>query len=505
MTDQNELFLLQQKLILKEKEIELQEGLPFLHGWKWYKWARDFYESTNRQNFLTAANQASKSSTQIRKCINWATDQSLWPELWSQKPNQFWYFYPSMSVADIEFEKKWKQFLPQGKFKDDPVYGWTSSKKDKHIHQIDFKSGVTVYFKSYKQNETDLQTGTVFAMFCDEEMPVDLYDELSFRLSATDGYFHMVFTATLGQDFWRLVMEPESHEEERFPDAFKLTISLYDCQFYEDGSRSHWSDDKIKRVIARCSSHQEVLRRVFGKFIRESGGLKYPTFDVKRHMKTPHPVPKDWMIYVGADPGSGGVKGHPSSLAYVAVSPDLKKGRVIAGWRGDGIPTTAGDLVEKHIAIKKEMNFKPVAQFYDWASKDFQEIASRMGETFLPAEKSHEKGEDIINTLFKYDMLAIYETDDLKKLAVELVNLQKDRAKNKCIDDLADAMRYAVTRIPWDFSWITGLNTETKTEKPKTDLERQIDERRKAFTEEYQEQVQSLESEFSEWNDAYGS
>ena len=81
---------------------------------------------------------------------------------------------------------------------------------------------ITIYFKTYSQNVTDLQAGTVSFIFCDEELPISLFPELSARLIATDGYFSMVFTATLGQEYWRLTMEPdeENGEIEKHPDAF---------------------------------------------------------------------------------------------------------------------------------------------------------------------------------------------------------------------------------------------------------------------------------------------
>jgi len=241
----------------KEMEIELQEGLPFLYGWKWYAWAKRFFDSTAKLNFLVAANQISKSSTQIRKALDWATNTDKWQELWpslppGQVPNQFWYLYPSGKQALAEFETKWPQFLPQGKYKDDPKYGWKPKYKHGEIYSIEFKSGVTIYFKTYKQNVQLLQSGTVYAIFADEELPVELYDELIFRITAVDGYFHMVFTATLGQDLWRRTMCPGPREKEHLPEAFKQTVSMMDCMRYLDGTRSHWTPSRIKQAIARC-------------------------------------------------------------------------------------------------------------------------------------------------------------------------------------------------------------------------------------------------------------
>ena len=499
--------LLQEKLAYAnslEEKIRLQEGLSFLHGWKWYGWAKEFFDSINKVNLLCAGNQLSKSSTQIRKCIDWATNTAKWPALWNLKPNQFWYFYPTNDVAEIEFETKWKQFLPAGEFKKHPMYGWEDEWKNKKLISIKFNTGVVVYFKSYAQAAKNLQTATVYAMFADEEMPMDLYEELMFRLSASSGYFHMVFTATLGQEFWRLAMEPGTHEKESLPGAKKWTVSAYDCQKYEDGTASHWTDEKIQEVINKCSTHNEVLKRVFGRFILASGGRKYEQFDIKRHMGAKKKIPEDWHIYGGADIGSGGTDGHPSAITFVAVSPDFRRGRVFRGWRGDGIITTAADVVKKFIELRGTLNLN--AQYYDHQCRDFFTIAQQMNEPFIPAEKSHEIGEHIINVLFKNDLLTIDEDPELHKLAQELASLKKNTPKNKAHDDFSDSFRYAVSLIPWDWSVITGDKPRdwVEPEKPQTDMERQINERRKAFETKPEDDFPSIEKEFEEWNSYYG-
>lgn len=88
------------RIQLLERKIELQEGLPHIHGWKFYPWAREYFEAQNKETFLCAANQISKSSTQIRKMIHWATNQDLWPTIWPfSRPRQFWYLYPTRDVA----------------------------------------------------------------------------------------------------------------------------------------------------------------------------------------------------------------------------------------------------------------------------------------------------------------------------------------------------------------------------------------------------------------------
>lgn len=453
-----------EELFALEEEIKIKEGLPHLFGYKRYKWQRDFENSTNRDNLLCAANQTGKSTCQISKCITWATEPSLWPLLWHSKPKTFLYFYPSLKLATIEYEEKWlKEQLPREEFKDHPQYGWKATYRQKEIYCIEFNTGVTVYFFSYSQDYSDVQAMTIWAIFADEEMPEDLYPELQARIRATRGYFHMVFTATLGQEFWRRAIEGIGGATETFRNAFKRQISMYDCQYFEDGSKSQWTDARIKEEIQRCGTEREVSRRIFGKFVVD-GGTKYPSFIRSVHMVEEFDVPKDWKKYAGVDVGSGGSKGHKGSMAFVAVNPECTKGVVYKCWRGDGFITTASDILNKFIEIRG--NEQLVSQFYDFASKDFYVIAQRNGEPFIPADKSHERGEGLLNTLFKNNMLFIVNDDQGEKAANEFINLSQKVMKIHAQDDLIDAIRYTCCGIPWDFSCVRHKTEVVSKEDP---------------------------------------
>lgn len=775
MTDKK--LLLDKLQTLSEIE-RLQSGLPHLHGWKWYPWAREFFESTNKMNLLCAANQISKSSSAIRKCIDWATDTSKWPSLWKTQPRQFWYLYPSGKVATVEWRTKWvPEFMPRGSFKNHPKYGWTERySSNKYIESVEFNTGVIVFFKTYEQDVHNLQSGTVSAMFCftagqlvtlergqvpiekvqvgdraltregtyelvtktysressvisraltngvvltgtpdhkvwtvgrgyvelqhltpqdvlvtpeprgeickntmgyvtttakstktedcaitglfkqltasvrplistwisgempmvsflkdtwftirtvirrttsfltwslsvklsilagtrkksgplgywrtcvsfsaslalrclrlvlpslapastvrssvgsvdtlslrsvliattrllgfrkdhlvsvlgpvlehtynervhcvnvanahnfcvegisvsncDEELPIDLLDELIARLTATDGFFHMVFTATRGQEFWKEAIEDIGMPHERFKDAWKRCISLYDCLVYDDGTPSPWTVERIERRIGQCRNEKEVLKRVMGRFVKDDD-LKYGGFNRAINVKKPldPSIPKDWHLYSGVDLGSGGKQGHPSAIAIIAVRPDYKKGRVFKLWRGDGVDTTAGDVYRHYLTMKKDLPFITMQQ-YDSAAKDFYNIADRSGDTFYPAEKG-EVGVETLNSLFAHEMLDIDEgIEDSGKLVYELSSISKGTNKRHAKDDLADALRYACSKVPWDWAGLRPVAKQTAKAKEKTEL----DLRRELVMGGFHKPLNEVEEEFGEWN-----
>lgn len=492
---------------IAQKRKERLEGLPHLYGFKWYRWAKAFFECMNKMCLLLAPNQCSKSSTQIRKVIHWATEDKLWTKLWATRPRIFWYLYPSKEVATVEFETKWlPEFMPRGKFKDDKKYGWDVEYDGKYVSCIHFNSGVNVYFKTYAQDVSKLQTASVHLIATDEELPEELYSELMARLTATNGYFSMVFTATLNQEMWYRAMEGKG-QAELFPNAFKQQISLYDCQLYQDGTPSQWTDERIKEVIASCKSDIEVQRRVFGKFVTEEGRV-YGAYDANKHFISPYPIPQDWAIFSGVDLGTGGDQNHPAAICFLAVRPDYRYGIIFRGWRGDKVITTAGDVLEKYRELRG--NLKLTFQKYDWHAKDFGILAERAGEGFTKAEKSHELGESTINTLFRHSMLAVFDDPELSKLSGEFTTLLRSTPKTKARDDFADASRYAIMSVPWDWSGIKDyvgeeVEKETRALTPEEYVAWEIRVRRGEETIRDDFEEVEFQDEIDEWNEAYGN
>lgn len=443
---------------IAEQIAQLKAELPH-RELPWYVWAHQFYESRNKMNFLTAANQIGKSTTMQRKNIEWACNMKLWPELWPDRagvpnlPRQFWYFYPSSDVVNTEVYKKWiPDVLPRGLTKaQNPQFGWDLETIAGEVNGIHFNSGVSIYFKTYAQKAINLQASTIHMVTADEEMPEELFDEIMARLSATGGYFNMGFTATLGLPLWYRTMECQGKQEEAFKTAAKWQVSLYDCQVFKDGKPGLWDLQRIKEREAQCSSEAEILRRVHGKFVRDEG-RKFANFNPGLCV-IPADIPRDWQIYGGVDIGSGGSARHRSkgAIVIIAVSPDFSKGRVIDSWRGDFMDTTAQDILYKFKDLTRN---RPVVQAcYDYQSREFGIIASRSGIPFIPADKARQTGEQTLNVLFRAEALLIDEgRGDNEKLVTELMTIPAGDKNRKFVDDLADALRYTCAMIPWDFT-----------------------------------------------------
>lgn len=500
------------KLQLLEARRQKQKELPHLYGFKFYQWQREFWESKNNLNFLTAANQIGKSSIAIRKCLHWATAPSMWKKLWPNRmkvegdiPGQFWYLYPDLKVATVEYHEKWiKEFLPKNSMKNDPVYGWKPIFVRRQISEIRFNTGVTVYFKTYMQSPQSLQSGTVYAIFCDEELPFNLFDELNMRISATDGYFHNVFTATLNQEEWRRTMQPEKGEPAKFPNGAKWQISLYMCKKYEDGSATEWTDERIQNKIDNCGSQLEVDRRIFGKFVSEIGKKYVFEYAKNTLLKKDSKIKKDWYIFGGVDIGSGGKTGHPAAMVFIAVKPDFTEGEVFMGCRmdpGNGFGvTTAGDILKHYLEMEQPYVKRIFKRSYDYHSRDFFTLAERAHVYFEKANKSHNDGEEILNTIFKFEALKIQHYEyDLGNLCRELNSLKKDTDKRVAVDDYADALRYCALGVPWDIEKIK-LKFEPKKIIEKNDL----DYRREMLFPVAEDIIDDIEFEIAEWNDLYG-
>lgn len=452
MSSKAELELKKERLRLLEEKKKLREGLPHLYGRKFFQWQRDYLEAVpkHRHRYISAPNQCGKSSISVIDCVDKATNEAWWKKLWGGKPNYFMYFYPSLKLATREFDTKWvPEFLPRGEFKDHPVYGWEAEYKAGEIKALHFKNGISVLFMAYSQAAIDLQAASPAAIYIDEEAPAEIMDELLMRIEGPrKGYFSAVMTPTMGQAYFQ-----EIFQRKRMLDAFAITVSMYKCLQYEDGSPGPFTVADIKRREALLSTKAQIDMRIHGKFTKAEG-LVVPTFDKERNVKPAAEVPSDWLWYSGVDIGSSG-SNHPAAICFVAVRPDFKQARVVNCWRGGPFETTTSeDILKKYLVMRGELTMS--GEYYDWAAKDFHTIAMRAGIPMQPADKSHETGYNLLNTLFKNDMLSIDDIEENQPLVEEILNLRVDTKKRHAKDDQLDSARYAVSKIPFNFEDIKG-------------------------------------------------
>ena len=479
MQQQSSLDLKLKELELARKKLELIECVPHLYKFKLYPWQHEFINTWEKVMLLNAGNQLGKSVSQITKCYKLMTEPELWPKLFPEKAHDstwrptIWYLYPDYGTATHEFKEKWeKEVLAKGDYKTVGKYSWQERiDRDVIKHITALETGVTVYFKAYSQSATDIQAGSCDAVFCDEELVESRMSEVMARLFGSNGYFSMVFTATLGQDIWRRAMEPKRGEEEYLPKAWKRQVSVYDSQYYTDGTPSRWTQERINDNIAKCKSPNEVAKRIMGKFVKDDG-LMYHAFNRQRHY-VPFPtgangvpyfgVPTGWDVISGVDIGTGG-SGHPASYAFIAINKDRTKLRMFKGRRLDDVGnTTAGDVYGHYVEARGAI--RPIIQVYDHAAKDFFTIAERAGDYFTKANKAKDAGIDIINDLFKRDMLKIYACKEHDKLVEELETASTEGFKNNAKDDFIDAMKYAIVSAPIDWASIFKKDiTDTKEE-----------------------------------------
>lgn len=515
----------QRLLALKRRKIEMLQAqtqevdlLPHLYLHKQYPWEKEFFDDyKTRKQVVVCPNQVGKSSALVKKIIHVATTPELWGGMWPNLPSgllpsQWWHLYPTDKVASIEFDEKWRPLLPKYN-EDHPRYGWQVQKTRNGIESLHFNTGINLYFKFYSQSAQALQSGSVYWMGLDEECPVALLPELQMRTNATRGYMNFVFTATLGQKFWKDVVEHRNV----WKDARVWQVSLTECTKYADGSASPWSKARIKQTISDCISQEEVDRRVHGKIIAPNqGGRQYPPFNRMEHIRPYEGVPKDWICFAGVDYGSGNPpKGHPSAISIIAVDPKFTQGKLVRHWRGDGIITTAEDVVDKYEQLAKGLPMMSAS--YDYSAKDLGTIGNRRGLPFVNADKRREAGKQFINTLFKKNALELlvmdedYPTSEITadmlqtdKLAMELENLVDGVNKGSAKDDSIDSLRYAIHVISWDWELIKtragdhlkALNESRK--KPKSEREQHLEDfRRKSLAK--REDDGGVSQEVAEW------
>ena len=508
---------------MQERQKQL---LPHLYAFNLYEWQRRFIECFDhtspyftpyRQSWMNAANQIGKSVCNVIKMNKMSTEIEKWAKWWpGWKPTQFWYLLPDYPTIEREVEDKWiPTILPSQELKDHPRWGWKLHKRNGKIWKLEWNTGLSVYLLSYSQQASARQASTLGAVFIDEEPPFEIMGEIAMRTAAAGahgGYISGVMTPTTGQEEWRRVFEEVGKDKEIYKNSFKQTVTLYDCMQFEDGTPSHWTEERIEDVISKLGSQAEIDLRTKGAFVAQEG-LVYEGFNAGENVKPVEQIPPDWMYVSGIDIGSGG-KQHASGIIILAIAPDFSRARVIRAWKGTpdnvlswrsrhnkpgGPETSTGDILEIYTSIKRELQPRGwFGEFYDWASKDFQILAERAGLSVQKAEKGVDLGQGIINTVFKYNVLSIDETPENHDLVVELNTLRHGKTKTHSgsFDDLVDALRYAVTKIPFPMERIKDVNQPVSKPPQRRRLGRHDGDEQENFLDEFEEDIQFWQGQY---------
>jgi hypothetical protein len=449
---------------LQHTEIQ-QDNLPHLYSLPWYEWAWDFLVSPKRINFLNAANQVSKSSTEISKTVLFATEPKLWDHLWPNRtkkvPTPFWYWYPSTKIATEEFENKWMdERLPLNEMKDDPQYGWKVKYLYGQVYYIRFNTGVTVYFRSYEQHPKNVQGSSIFYNACDEEMPESFYDEIWQRMSSpsVDGIFDMVFTATLGQKFWYDTMELMGKPGERFKNAFKQQVSKWECLKYRDGSASPWTVERIKQQIIDCRNEAEVRKRILGRFAKAEN-LLFNAYDSKRNTiaKVPEKTELHYYaaVYVCDKTGK-------AAISILGVNSEYSRCYLVDSHWFDSVDTTSFQIFSKLMDRVGKKRFSGL--YANKHASDFMKVADASKYGFVEVKKPNDNAAKLINSLLSDGLIQIVDTERNSDAKYHIAHCDK-KAEDLEEYETLGALILIASNVPWDFEKILKLVKPPKKEK----------------------------------------
>ncbi len=462
--EQDDLAFKLEKLKLLEAKQKMESELPHLYGFNLYRWQREFIESTNKMTIMVAANQIGKSSAQWLKAIRWATDKTIWPKIFAKDPKMFLYFMPSLKLITREIETKIiPEYLPRGDQRDNGPYRW-EAKYAEEIEYIYFpETDVRIQFLSYASDpHKAFQAMSPHAVFADEEMPAEIFGEIITRLQSHEevtyfdekkkktitnpgAYFHLVCTPTRGEQMWE-----DAFNGHKFEKAKKMQVSLYECTQFEDGSPGKYSVPKIEEIKQTLPDQRSIEVRVYGKFSKIEG-LLFSSFDRLRNVGPRMDLGANCLYFGGIDYGSGGQYGHAGACCIVQVNSDRTMAQVFRLWKGNHKEkTTASDILHKYLDLRAGINC--AGEYYDWAASDLGVIAQREGLPIQKANKDAVSGYGLINSLFKNNMLHIPNEPEFYPLIKEIERARESTKKKDLDDDAADAMRFALANIPFDFS-----------------------------------------------------
>jgi PBSX family phage terminase large subunit len=299
--------------------------------------------------------------------------------------------------------------------------------------RLRWKNGSLVVFKSYEQGRKKFQAAGVDIIQLDEEPPKDIYMECLARTSATNGQIIFSMTPLQGKTYVHddLYLKAPTSEH-----IWCETISYLENRFIPD---------EEKQVLIELYGEDEIPRRVYGLWTMLEGAV-WKELNEDVHFIPRFPIPRDWRRIRSIDLGYE----DPFCCLWLAESPKkeifvyqeyyksatLLKDHAKAIQERDewGLADDKLDGLDQGI----------VASISDHERQERAELES-YGIHTQPANKAVELGIQIVNRLFKAEMLYIF--DDLEHTKQESRNYRYKPGTELPIkknDHTQDPMRYGV-------------------------------------------------------------
>ncbi len=456
-----------------------------------------------------------------RLCTDVEFRDKQWP---NGDARVIWYVLPTQDHINDFYDEKWvPDILSSGAAKNDGPHSWKVIKKGRDIKGIHFlATNCKLMFITMAAKGSSMQGRSVAAILFDEEVDPSKLGELETRTNSfndpdtglSNAILAFAFTPTSAYPYFRNVFSFQDEEflenipldirtkffwdkqtesfrtvtvqqeaNEIFPKSstvYKRRVSLFEAQRFRSGKQGRYTVERILEIIDGQVSKKDLMVRVFAAFEREdNGGLIYKYFNRDIHTKwfgAYHRkiIGGSGIITAGLDYGSG--SNHPGGVCLTWISPDFKQARVFKMWRGEkGLPTTAGDIVDKYIEMSDGFNVD--FPFYDHSAADLKtEYNRKTGLELLPAVKDKE-GYAIVDTLFKANILQLYGygNDPYLDWAIqEFESIDHGTPKKYRLDELSDTIRYSLAGVAHLFNLqdIVPVNRqallETKIEETKT-------------------------------------
>lgn len=349
--------------------------------------------------------------------------------------------------------EKLKALIPSEELKGDSF----EKAYDKLYRTLKFKNGSMFQFLTYEQDVKRMGGASIDRVHYDEEPPENIRNESLMRVMASGG--DEILTMTPLEGFtWTF----EKIYEFMYDDAYEVATDVYARDdkamvLVEIGDNPAISEKNRKKTLAEYASDERIARE-YGKFIPLEGIIYGKQFNANKHVITQHPIPDNWNIVVGIDPGHR----HECGVLWCGVDED-------------DVITVFDELKESGLLIKEVCEaihnannyykIQPIYYVIDPHARNRNPQTGRSDQTEFadyginPAlgQADPKTGIDLIKT--RLDDGRLFMFDNCVNLAREFKKYRwkpKGRTQDdgkpepvKTDDHLLDALRYVVMSRPY--------------------------------------------------------